>query len=69
MVILEELVCGAVELYHITPQGFPVIQPDIIGINKADKMRETPFGIIGCSSAAPLTRSSNHVVKRTPSLK
>ncbi len=41
MIISEDVVCGAVELYCIILRGISIIPPTLIDINGVDKIIET----------------------------
>ncbi len=45
MVILEDVVCGAVELYCITQRDVSVTKPTLIDINGVYKKIKTPIHV------------------------
>lgn len=44
ILLLENVVCGAAELYCIMERGVSIILPTLIDINRVNKIIETPVG-------------------------
>lgn len=56
--ILEDLVCGAAELYCVAHRGVSNVYSTLMDINGLDKILEALLSILQCNSMVPQTAAS-----------
>ncbi len=62
MIILEDVVCGAVVVCIIIQRDVSVIEPTLTDINRVDKIIETPVSIKQNDATAPQTAASKMIM-------